>query len=81
MIVLIEKLTNKLTRLTCFTDNEWLVHKSRFKQRIDSSLIRIEQIDNKDEAKWLILNKTTLFKEYISNTNDKDSIIELISLD
>lgn len=80
MIVLIERLTVRLTRLTCFRDNEWQVHKSRFSQQINSDLIRIEQIDTKEDAKWLIVQRGAPFKEYISSTNDNDLIIELISL-
>lgn len=77
IIAIFEKLTDKLTRLTCFTESEWQSQRYRFTQLINNRPIRIEHLSTKEDAKSLIISEIgSPFKEYISTTNINELIIE-----
>lgn len=79
MVVLIEKLTSKLTRLTTFSKEQWCIQEFRFRESIALDQIGLKNVEDMQEAIGLIVQKNTFFKEYRSSANVNDVIIEILN--
>lgn len=77
MIAIIEKISPKLTRLTCLNNSEWILQKNKLSALQKAEKIQIIEVDDFDQAKALVASRRPLFKEYISSTNKFDLIIEI----
>jgi len=75
MKAIIEKLTDKLTRITLLSQNQWKNQEFRFRSAIESNRIKVLDVNSKEEA-LEYGHQRTLFREYISSSNTNDVIIE-----
>lgn len=75
MKTIIEKLTDKMTRITLVPENQWKNQEFRFRPAIESNHIKVFDVNSREEA-LEYGHLRTLFREYISSTNPNDIIIE-----